>query len=36
MTTMGLILVVLALVCALAAWVLGQLAFGEYGAENKL
>ena len=36
MTTMGVIVLALALVCALAAWVLGQLRYGEYGPENKL
>jgi hypothetical protein len=36
MTTMGLILVILALGCALAAYVLGQLAFGQFGEEGKL
>ena len=33
--TMFLILGGLALACALAAYVLGQLAFGAYGAERK-
>ncbi len=36
MTAMGMLVLSLALACALAAWVLGQLRYGKFGEEGKL